>query len=234
MLEVRDLVVRYGDIEAVRGVSLRVEEGELVAVVGANGAGKTSVLNAVMGIAPVRGGRIFYRGEDVTDLPPHGRARMGIRIVPERGRLFPQLSVMENLMAGVYGLDKSNLRGKLDFVFSVFPVLAERRSQRASTLSGGEQQMLSIARALMSSPRLLLVDEVSMGLMPKLVDEMFSLLARLHEEEGLTILLVEQNAYKSLRLASRAYVLETGRIVKEGPSSSLLEDEEVRRAYLGG
>jgi branched-chain amino acid transport system ATP-binding protein len=234
LLELRDLQVSYGDIHALEGVSLSVAEGELVSVIGANGAGKSSLLNCLMGIVPARGGSVTFQGKDVTSLPVHERARSGIRIVPERARGFPRLSVYENLLTGCFGMRRTiDLAGKLAWIYSLFPVLEERKSQLASTLSGGEQQMLAISRALIADPKLLLVDEVSMGLMPMLVDKVFEVLSMLNRDHGLTILLVEQNALASLGISSRSYVLETGRIVLEGPSGELLENPRVREAYLG-
>ena len=234
LLEVRDLHIAYRDIEAVHGVSFSVEEGELVSIIGANGAGKSSILNTLMGLVPVRSGSILFRGEDISRVPTHGRARMGIRIVPERARVFPQLTVMENLRVGLYGIhDPAREKERLDWLYGLFPILRERSGQNAVTLSGGEQQQLAIARALVSDPGLLLVDEVSMGLMPKLVDEVFEVLQSLNREHGLTILLVEQNARASLEISNRSYVLETGKIQFEGPSSLMKDDPRIREAYLG-
>lgn len=234
LLDLRDLQVFYGDIHALEGISLSVAEGELVSVIGANGAGKSSLLNCLMGVVPARGGSVTFQGKDVTSLPAHERARSGIRIVPERARVFPRLSVYENLLTGCFGIRRTiDLAGKLAWLYSLFPVLEERKSQLASTLSGGEQQMLAISRALIADPKLLLVDEVSMGLMPMLVDKVFEVLSMLNRDHGLTILLVEQNALASLGISSRSYVLETGRIVLEGPSGELLENPRVREAYLG-
>ncbi len=191
LLEVRDLSVCYGDIRAVDGISLQLDEGELVSVIGANGAGKSSLLNCVMGVVPGRGGSILYAGADISGLPSHRRAALGIRFVPERARVFPRLTVYENILTGAYRLKgKIDLPGKLRMLYELFPVLEERRDQLASTLSGGEQQMLAISRALVSDPRLLLVDEVSMGLMPVLVDRVFDVLKMLNRERGLSILLV--------------------------------------------
>ncbi len=234
LLEVSDLKVCYGDIHAVEGVSLSIGEGELISVIGANGAGKSSLLNCVMGIVPSTGGQVNFCGRDITSLPVHERAREGIRIVPERARVFPRLTVYENLLAGCFGIrDKISLPEKLSWIYGLFPVLEERKSQPGSTLSGGEQQMLAISRALISDPKLLLVDEVSMGLMPVLVDKVFEVLGMLNREHGLTILLVEQNALASLGISSRSYVLETGKIVLEGASGDLLKDPKVQEAYLG-
>jgi branched-chain amino acid transport system ATP-binding protein len=234
LLEATGLHVAYGDVRAVNGVSFTLAEGELVSIIGANGAGKTSILNGIMGIVPLREGHIRFRGEDLTTLPAYRRARAGIRIVPERARVFPRLSVYENLMTGVYGQkSKVDLPRRLDWLYDLFPILKERSRQPAATLSGGEQQQLAIARALVSDPKLLIVDEVSMGLMPKLVDQVFDLLARLNREEGLTILLVEQNAMASLAISRRAYVLETGVCVHSGPAAELMEDPKVKAVYLG-
>ncbi len=234
LLEVRDLHVYYGDIHALDGVSLNLDEGELVSVIGANGAGKSSLLNCIMGIVPAGGGEAIFDGNDITRVKAHERAARGIRIVPERARVFPRLTVYENLLTGRFGSDGAgDLEEKFSWIYSLFPVLKERKTQPASTLSGGEQQMLAISRALLGEPRLLLVDEVSMGLMPLLVDRVFEVLSMLNRERGLSILLVEQNALASLGISARSYVLETGAIVLEGPSDRLLEDERVREAYLG-
>jgi len=234
LLEVQSLEVAYGDIRALHGVSFQVGEGELVSIIGANGAGKSSLLNAIMGIIPLAGGTVHYQGRDIAALPSHERARMGIRMVPERARVFPLLTVYENLLAGAYRRPKdASFQQKLEWLYSLFPVLAERRSQLASTLSGGEQQMLAIARALIAEPTILLVDEVSMGLMPSLVDKVFEVLQQLNREHGLTILLVEQNAFASLKISSRGYVLETGTLVLSGTADELLADGRVRSAYLG-
>ena len=232
LLEVRDLSISYGDIEAVHGISFHVEKGELVSIIGANGAGKTTTLRALMGLQNVRSGKIMFDGIDITAMPAHKRADLGIRIVPERARCFPQLTVYENLRMGVYGRSFS-LKGELATIYELFPILRERSDQYANTLSGGEQQQLAIARALVSSPRLLLVDEVSMGLMPKLAIQVFEVLRSLNKDKGLTILLVEQNALSSLKISDRGYVLETGNIEIEGPSSDLINDDRVREAYLG-
>jgi len=232
LLEVNDLSISYGDIEAVHGISFHVEKGELVSIIGANGAGKTTTLRALMGLQNVKSGKIMFDGTDITTMPAHKRANLGIRIVPERARCFPQLTVYENLRMGVYG-KSSTLKGELESIYELFPILKERSDQYANTLSGGEQQQLAIARALVSSPRLLLVDEVSMGLMPKLVIQVFEVLRSLNKDNGLTILLVEQNALSSLKISDRGYVLETGNIEIEGLSSDLMNDDRVREAYLG-
>ncbi|MBC7359916.1 MAG: ABC transporter ATP-binding protein [Desulfacinum sp.] len=234
LLEVNRLEISYGDVRAVQGVDFAVAEGELVSIIGANGAGKTSILNGLMGLVPVRSGTVRFRDREITAMPAHKRAHAGIRLVPERARVFPRLSVLENLLTGAYGLRKKiHLEERLRWLYGLFPILEERRDQPAQTLSGGEQQQLAIARALISNPKLLLVDEVSMGLMPKLVDQVFDLLQSLNRDHGLTILLVEQNARASLEISHRAYVLETGSVVMEGPAEDLLGDPQIQKAYLG-
>jgi branched-chain amino acid transport system ATP-binding protein len=234
LLDVRDLCISYGDIRAVAEVGFAIEKGELVSIIGANGAGKTSILGGIMGMVPMERGRIRFKGKDIHSLPSFERARAGIRLVPERARVFPRLSVHENLMAGVYGLRrKIDVGSRIAWLHELFPILRERGGQPASTLSGGEQQQLAIARALISNPDLLLVDEVSMGLMPKLVDQVFEVLAQLNREHGLTILLVEQNAMASLEISQRAYVLETGMCVFQGRAADLLNDPKLKAAYLG-
>ena len=232
LLEVRDLHVSYGDIEAVHGISFFIDNGELVSIIGANGAGKTTTLRALRGLQPIKSGSVLFDGVDITSLPAHKRAHLGIRMVPERARCFPQLSVYENLLMGVYGKPAS-LKQELAYIYELFPILNERSKQSASTLSGGEQQQLAIARALVSGPRLVFVDEVSMGLMPKLTSQVFDVLRSLNKEKGLTILLVEQNALASLKISDRGYVLETGRIGIEGTASELMQDPGVKEAYLG-
>lgn len=232
LLSVSDLRVAYGDIEAVHGISFEVAQGELVSIIGANGAGKTTTLRALMGLQPLRSGKIIFEGRDITNLPAHKRSALGIKIVPERARCFPQLSVYENLKMGVYGM-QSKLAGKLAMIYELFPILKERGTQLANTLSGGEQQQLAIARALVSDPKLLFVDEVSMGLMPKLTEQVFEVLRSLNRDQNITILLVEQNALASLRISGRGYVLETGQINISGSSAELLADRRVREAYLG-
>jgi branched-chain amino acid transport system ATP-binding protein len=234
LLEAADLKISYGDIRAVSGVGFTLEKGELVSIIGANGAGKTSILGGIMGMVPVGGGLIRFKERDITALAAYERARLGIRLVPERARVFPRLTVHENLMTGAYGLRKTrDIIVRTAWLCGLFPILEERRDQPAATLSGGEQQQLAIARALISDPELLLVDEVSMGLMPKLVDQVFEVLARLNREQGLSILLVEQNAMASLEISQRAYVLETGRCVYEGPAGELMNDPKLKAAYLG-
>jgi branched-chain amino acid transport system ATP-binding protein len=234
LLEVRDLHISYGDIRAVAGVGFALEKGELVSIIGANGAGKTSILGGIMGLVPIRRGSIRFKGQGIHRMASFERARAGVRLVPERARVFPRLSVHENLMTGVYGLRrKIDVSNRMAWLHDLFPILKERGRQPASTLSGGEQQQLAIARALISNPELLLVDEVSMGLMPKLVDRVFEVLSLLNREHGLTILLVEQNAMASLEISHRAYVLETGTCVYEGRAADLLRDPKLKAAYLG-
>jgi branched-chain amino acid transport system ATP-binding protein len=234
LLDARNLHIAYGDIQAVRGVSFFLEKGELVSIIGANGAGKTSILNGIMGLVPLKKGEINFNNNEVTVLATHQRAKAGIRMVPERARVFPRLTVYENLMTGVYGLRKTiSVDDQIAWLYDLFPILQERNDQPAKTLSGGEQQQLAIARALISNPQLLLVDEVSMGLMPRLVDQVFKVLRQLNREHGLTILLVEQNAVASLEISQRAYVLETGKCVHEGNAKELLQDPKVKEVYLG-
>jgi len=233
-LEVNDIHVSYGDIHAVCGVSFHLEKGELISIIGANGAGKSTILNAVMGIFPPQQGKITFNGQDITTMSSHQRARIGIRMVPERARVFPRLTVYENLLAGLYGLrDKLPVEERISSMYTVFPILEERKGQLANTLSGGEQQQLSIARALVSNPELLLVDEVSMGLMPKLVEQVFGILEQLNKEQGLTILLVEQNAVASLAISARGYVLETGTCALQGSAQELMDNPRVKEVYLG-
>ena len=234
MLEVRNLEVTYGEFAAIRGISFDVREGELVTIIGGNGAGKSTALRAVMGLLRPRSGYILFAGDDITGEPAHLRARRGIRLVPEGRRILPDLSVEENLRLGAYPLkDARQLNAALERAYALFPKLQGRAGQRGKTLSGGEQQMLAIARALMGLPRLLLLDEVSLGLMPTLVEQTFQTLRELHRQ-GATILLVEQNARMALSVATRGYVLETGTITLSGSASDLAADSKVKRAYLGG
>ncbi len=233
MLEVRDLDVAYGEIHALRGVDMRVEAGEVIVLIGANGAGKTTTLKAISGLVPVRGGEILWNGVPTGSWPPHRRVREGMIHVPEGRQVFPRMSVSENLRLGGYACgDTAEFRRRLDRVFNLFPVLADRRGQAAGTLSGGEQQMLAIGRGLTAAPRLLMLDEPSLGLAPTLVDGIFEVLVDLNRD-GTTLLLVEQNANLALSIADRGYVLETGRIVTEGRASALQENESLQRAYLG-
>lgn len=234
MLKVEELRVNYDAIEALHGISFEVREGEIVTLIGANGAGKSTTLNAICGLVPVTRGRITFMGEDLVGLPPHGIVQRGISQVPEGRRVFANLTVEDNLLMGAYTRkDTKGIRKDLEQVYERFPRLKERYRQLAGTLSGGEQQMLALGRALMSRPKLLLMDEPSMGLAPLLVREIFSIIQDLNRE-GVTILLVEQNAHMALKIAHRGYVLETGNIILSGTVAELLENEEVKRAYLGG
>jgi branched-chain amino acid transport system ATP-binding protein len=235
MLAIENLVVSYGRIDALKGVSLSVERGEFVGVIGPNGAGKTSLLLALSGAAPIREGRITFDGEDVTALPQHFRVSRGIAIVPEGREMFGPLTVMENLELGAYHrrhAPRAERRNDLDMVLDLFPILSQRKQQQSATLSGGEQQMLAIGRALMARPRLLLLDEPSLGLAPVITQEIFGTLRRLHAE-GLTCLLVEQDAMLALNSTSRSYVFRTGLIVTSGTSAELKSSELVEEIYLG-
>ena len=234
MLEVRNLEVTYGEFAAVRGVSFDVHDGDLVTIIGANGAGKSTILRSVMGLLRPRAGKILFRGEDITAEPGYLRARRGISLVPEGRRILPDLTVEENLRLGTYVLqDAAAVDAELERAYSLFPQLRARARQRGKTLSGGEQQMLAIARALVGRPRLLLLDEVSLGLMPTLVEQTFQTIKELYRQ-GATILLVEQNARMALSVATRGYVLETGTITLSGTAAELAADPKVKRAYLGG
>lgn len=234
LLEVKDLAVYYGVIKALDGISFEVNEGEVVALIGANGAGKTTTLHTVTGLLPPKSGTVTYHGQDITNLPAHKIVTLGIAHVPEGRRIFQQLSVLENLKMGAYTRkDKREISESLEQVYAHFPRLKERKNQVAGTLSGGEQQMLAMGRAMMSRPKLIVMDEPSMGLSPLLVKEVFKIILDLHKT-GATILLVEQNAQMALSIADRAYVLETGRIVSEGSGQELLQSDEIKKAYLGG
>jgi branched-chain amino acid transport system ATP-binding protein len=234
MLEARQMEVSYGEFLALRGIDFTVKEGELVTIIGANGAGKSTILRAVMGLVKCRKGEILFKGENITLSPPHHRARLGISLVPEGRRIFPDLTVAENLIMGAYvQADRKAIPSRLEEAFGLFPVLKERRNQVGKTLSGGEQQMLAIARALMPGPRVILMDEVSLGLMPIYVEETFKVIQNLHRQ-GVTILLVEQNARKALAAADRGYVLETGEIVLSDQAEKLALNPQVKKAYLGG
>jgi branched-chain amino acid transport system ATP-binding protein len=234
MLEVRGIEVSYDEFLALRGISFKVNEGELVTIIGANGAGKSTTLRAVMGLVRCRKGEILFGGEDITSKPSHVRARLGISLVPEGRKIFPDLTVAENLLMGAYlQNDPKVIQSAMEEAFSLFPVLKERQGQVGKTLSGGEQQMLAIARALMARPRVILMDEISLGLMPIYVEETFKVIKNLHRQ-GVTILLVEQNARKALSAADRGYVLETGEIVLSDSSEKLSNNPQVKKAYLGG
>ena len=234
LLEVNNLEVYYGVICALKGISFHVNEGEIVSLIGANGAGKTTMMQSTVGIIPKRGGTVMFDGQDITKTPCHKIVQLGMTQVPEGRRIFQELSVYENLMMGAYTVkDQQNFKAELDKVYELFPRLAERRKQIAGTLSGGEQQMLAMSRALMINPKLLMLDEPSMGLAPILVDQIFSIIQDLHKA-GTTILLVEQNANKALEISDRAYVLETGKITFSGTGKELMQSPEVQKAYLGG
>ena len=233
MLEVKDLQVYYGVIQALKGISFRVEKGEVIALIGANGAGKTTPLQTLTGIIPAKAGSIVFEGKDLTKTPAHKIVEMGMAHVPEGRRVFANLSVYENLKLGAYTRkDKNEIAQSLEMVYESFPRLKERRNQSAGTLSGGEQQMLAMGRALMSKPRIILMDEPSMGLSPIFVDEIFKIIQQV-SAAGTTVLLVEQNAKKALAIADRAYVLETGKIALSGDAKELMNNESIKKAYLG-
>ena len=233
MLEVKDLEVYYGMIQAIKGISFEVNKGEVIALIGANGAGKTTTLHTITGLLSPKKGSVMFEGKDITKIPAHKIVSMGMAHVPEGRRVFADLSVYENLKLGAYTRkDKENLNKDLESIYERFPRLAERKNQSAGTLSGGEQKMLAMGRALMSKPSIILMDEPSMGLSPILVNEIFDIIESI-SKSGTTVLLVEQNAKKALSIADRAYVLETGKIVTSGKASELLEDDSIKKAYLG-
>ena len=234
MLEIKDLYVSYGMMEVLHGVTVNVEDKELVSIIGPNGAGKTTLIKTVMGLVKPTSGTILYNGQDITHVPAHKRAGMGIGYVPEGRRVFGKLSVEDNLKMGAYELkDKAQIAKNIEMVYGIFPRLGERSKQLASTMSGGEQQMLAIGRALMLNPKMLLIDEVSMGLMPIMVNTCFEVIKKLNDE-GITVLVVEQNANKALKIADRGYVLETGNIVLSDTAENMRKDDTVQKAYLGG
>lgn len=234
MLEIKDLYVSYGMMEVLHGISVDVQDRELVSIIGPNGAGKTTLIKTVMGLVKPTSGQILYNGEDITNIPAHKRAGMGIGYVPEGRRVFGKLTVEENLRMGAYELkDKAQIAKNIEMVYGIFPRLGERAKQLASTMSGGEQQMLAIGRALMLNPQMLLIDEVSMGLMPIMVNTCFDVIKKLNDE-GITVLVVEQNANKALKIADRGYVLETGNIVISDTAENMRKDDTVQKAYLGG
>ena len=233
MLAVSGVVTRYGHIEALHGVDLDVKQGEIVTLIGANGAGKSTLLMTVCGNPRAAEGHITFEGEEIGALPTHAIVRRGIAQVPEGRRVFPRMTVVENLQLGAVAADPIHYQADLDRVFALFPILGERRDQRGGTLSGGEQQMLSIARGMMSRPRLLLLDEPSLGLAPLIVKQIFAIIQEINRS-GTTILLVEQNAYHALRVANRGYVMANGRIIIAGSGAELLANEQVRAAYLEG
>lgn len=233
MLEIKDLHVSYGMIQAIQGVSFEVKEGEVISLIGANGAGKTTVLHAITGLLKPKSGTIMFEGQDLVKTPAHKIVGLGMAHVPEGRRVFAQLSVYENLLMGAYTRkNKKEIEESLEMVYDRFPRLQERKKQMAGTLSGGEQQMLAMGRALMSKPKIILMDEPSMGLSPLFVSEVFDIIQKI-SQSGTTVLLVEQNAKKALSIADRAYVLETGRIALTGKASDLIHDENIKKAYLG-
>lgn len=233
MLKVTNLEVSYGMIQAIKGINFEVDEGEVIALIGANGAGKTTILHTVTGLLKSKAGKIEFEGKDITKLPGHKIVALGMAHVPEGRRVFADLTVFENLKLGAYTRnDKQEMEDTLQMIYKRFPRLQERKSQLAGTLSGGEQQMLAMGRALMSHPKIILMDEPSMGLSPIFVSEIFNIIQEI-SKSGTTVLVVEQNAKKALSIADRAYVLETGKIVLEGKASELLENDSVKKAYLG-
>ena len=234
LLEVKDLEVCYGVIRAIKGISFEVNEGEIVTLIGANGAGKTTTMQSVMGLIPIKHGTVTYEGKDITKTPCHKLIGLGMAQVPEGRRVFQELTVYENLLMGAFSRkDKKEIKDDIESIYEKFPRLSERRNQIAGTLSGGEQQMLAMGRAMMSRPKLLMLDEPSMGLSPLLVDQVFDIIKEFHKS-GTTILLVEQNAGKSLAISDRAYVLENGEIAFSGTGKELMESEDIKKAYLGG
>ncbi|MGD9242248.1 MAG: ABC transporter ATP-binding protein [Desulfobacterales bacterium] len=234
MLELRNVKTFYGSIQALKGISIKIAEGEIITLIGANGAGKSTTLMSICGIAPPRSGDIFFMGQPIQELSPNKIVALGISQVPEGRRIFPRLTVMENLDMGAFlRPDKGGVKKDIDYIFSLFPILAERRAQAGGTLSGGEQQMLAISRALMARPRLLLMDEPSLGLAPIIVRQIFDIIKKINVESNTTIFLVEQNANLALKVAHRGYVMETGRITLSDSAEKLLANDDVRRAYLG-
>ena len=232
ILEVKDLEVYYGVIQAIKGISFEVNQGEIIALIGANGAGKTTTLQTITGLIPPKAGKIFYGGSDITKIPGHRLVGMGIAHVPEGRRVFAKLTVLQNLKLGAYTRkDKGEVEESLNMIYRRFPRLEERKNQMAGTLSGGEQQMLAMGRALMSHPKLIVMDEPSMGLSPIYVNEIFDIIQKINSD-GTTVLLVEQNAKKALAIANRAYVLETGTIALSGDADKLMNDDSVKKAYL--
>ena len=231
MLKIEDLKVNYGGIEAVKGISFEVPENEIVTLIGANGAGKSTTLRTISGLVKASSGKITFDGDDITGLPPYEIVSKGITLVPEGRRVFPDLTVLENLKAGAY-LRKDDIKKDLEWVYELFPRLKERSWQAAGTLSGGEQQMLAVGRALMSKPKLMMMDEPSMGLAPLIVKDIFDIIKEI-VQQGVTILLIEQNANMALQTANDAYVLEVGKITMKGTGKELLDNEDVRKAYLG-
>jgi branched-chain amino acid transport system ATP-binding protein len=234
MLELHDVHVHYGPVHALRGINVTVREGEIVTLIGANGAGKSTLMTSIFGAPRVSSGRILFRGEDITRVPSHKVSRLGIALSPEGRRIFPRMTVLENLQMGATFAPPEHWSSDLERVLALFPVLHERQTQRAGTLSGGEQQMLAIGRALVSRPRLLLLDEPSLGLAPIYIRKIFQIIHELNRTDGMSILLVEQNAHHALQLADTAYVLQHGEIVLSGSGNELLNSAEVKAAYLAG
>ena len=233
LLEVKNLEVSYGVIRALKSISFHVDEGEIVSLIGANGAGKTTTMQSIMGLIPIKSGTVIYDGKDITKTPGYKLVSLGMSQVPEGRRVFQELTVYENLVLGAYTKKyKAKIKEDIEEICTMFPRLGERRKQVAGTLSGGEQQMLAMGRAMMSHPKLLMLDEPSMGLSPLLVDQVFDIIKDYHKK-GVTVLLVEQNAKKALSIADRAYVLETGSITLEGKASELLDNDDIKKAYLG-
>ena len=234
MLEVKDIKTYYGNIQAIKGISLEISEGEIITLIGANGAGKTTTLMSISGIVPPKSGDILFMGQSLQEFSPNQIVALGISQVPEGRRIFPYLTVMENLDMGAFlRNDTSEIQKDLEYIFDLFPILAERRHQSGGTLSGGEQQMLAVARALMARPRLLLLDEPSLGLAPLIVKQIFKIIRKINKENNTTIFLVEQNANLALQVAHRGYVMENGRITLSDSSQNLLANEDVKKAYLG-
>ena len=234
ILEIKDLQVRYGGIEAVKGISLEVPEGEIVTLIGANGAGKSSTLRTIAGLVKPAAGKIYFKGEDITGMDANEIVKRGITLVPEGRRIFPDMTVLENLKIGAYlRKDQEGIQDDIQRVYKLFPRLEERNWQLAGTLSGGEQQMLAVGRALLAKPKVVMMDEPSLGLAPLVVKDIFEIIKRINGEEGVTVLLIEQNANAALKVANRGYVMEVGHITMTGTGIELLNDEDVKRAYLG-
>jgi branched-chain amino acid transport system ATP-binding protein len=234
MLELNNVKTYYGNIQALKDVSIKISEGEIITLIGANGAGKSTTLMSISGIVPPRSGEVLFMGQPIQDLPPNAIVSLGISQVPEGRRIFPFLSVAENLDMGAFlRNDKDEIKRDIEYIYELFPILAERRNQAGGTLSGGEQQMLAISRALMAKPRLLLMDEPSLGLAPLIVKQIFEIIKKINAESKTTIFLVEQNANMALKVAHRGYVMETGRVSMADTAANLLANDEVRKAYLG-
>ncbi len=234
MLELKNIKTFYGNIQALKDVSIKISEGEIITLIGANGAGKSTTLMSICGIVPPRSGEVLFMGKPIQDLPPNNIVSLGISQVPEGRRIFPFLSVAENLDMGAFlRSDKDEIKRDIEYIYELFPILAERRNQAGGTLSGGEQQMLAISRALMAKPRLLLMDEPSLGLAPLIVKQIFEIIKKINAESKTTIFLVEQNANMALKVAHRGYVMETGRVSMADTAANLLANDEVRKAYLG-